>query len=402
MRKLILFVLMAAMALPVGAAKRVTVAQLEQLLTGGDGAHRADDALAFQIAVLELSERLTPATLGRIEAKLTLGPHATLALHLLSEQSTFLDPPASELPTTPSPDIATQKRILDKARAYVVQTLPHLPDFIATRTTYRFDDSPQVLVENGWPARAGLHPVGSSAQEITFREDRLLPAADAQAGTGSASAKKPDKEFGIQTLGGEFGPMLALVLIDTDKGTLAFHHWEQGSASQIAVYRYSVPKSASHYILNYCCLHDQSTMSRGGGGGRRGGGGGGQVLNQPDADAEPYLAKSGYHGSLSIDPATGIILRITLEADLNDRGPLAIARNAVVYGAVQIGDRSYMRPVRSLAISTEQPTSDPRPGQQPLLLLSETSYTNYHRLGSTLRIVTDATEPAPASPAPAK
>ena len=69
---------------------------------------------------------------------------------------------------------------------------------------------------------------------------------------------------------------------------------------------------------------------------------------------------------------------------------------------MQIGDRSYMRPVRSLAISTEQPTSDPRPGQQPLLLLSETSYTNYHRLGSTLRIVTDATEPAPASPAPAK
>ena len=419
MRRLILLGLMAVMVLPAGAAKRITVAQLEQLLTAATAAHRADDAFAFQIALLELSERLTPATLGRIEAKLPLGPRTQLALHLLADQSAFLDPPASELPATPAPDAATQQRILGKARAYVVQTLPHLPDFIATRTTYRFNDSPQTLVENGWPARAGLHPVGSSTQEITFREDRLIPATDATVDTGatvdtaatsaqkataSASAQKPQKEFGMRTLGGEFGPMLALVLIDTDKGTLAFSRWEQTPAGQLALYRFSVPKAASHYILNYCCLRDQATMGRGGGGGRGrgGGGGGGQALNQPDAGAQPYLAKPGYHGSLSIDPATGSILRITVEADLHDRGPIALAENEVVYSAVSIGDRTYVRPIRSVAISQEQPASDPRPGEQPLLLLSETSYTNYHRLGTTVRILPEGNEPPAPTPPPAK
>jgi hypothetical protein len=407
MRRLILLGLMAVMVLPAGAAKRITVAQLEQLLTAATAAHRADDAFAFQIAILDLSERLTPATLGRIEAKLPLGPRTQLALHLLADQSAFLDPPASELPATPAPDAATQLRILGKARTYVAQTLPHLPDFIATRTPYRFNDSPQTLVENGWPARAGLHPVGSSTQEITFREDRLIPAADATVDTGATaataatSAQKPHKEFGMRTLGGEFGPLPALVLLDTDNGTLAFSRWEQTAAGQLAVYRFSVPKAASHYILNYCCLRDQSTMGRGGGGRGRGGGGG-QNLNQPDADAEPYLATPGYHGSLSIDPATGIILRITLEADLHDRGPIALAENEVVYSAVSIGDRAYVRPVRSVAISQEQPASDPRPGEQPLLLLSETSYTNYHRLGATVRILTESNEPPAPAPAPAK
>jgi len=413
MRRLILLGLMAAMVLPAGAAKRITVAQLEQLLTAASAAHRADGAFAFQIAVLELSERLTPSTLGRFEAKLPFGPRTQLALHLLADQSAFLDPPASEIPPTPAPDAATQQQILSKARAYVVQTLPHLPDFIATRTTYRFNDSPQILVENGWPARAGLHSVGSSTQEITFSEDRLIPATDATVDTSAttaqkakapASTQKPQKEFGMRTLGGEFGPMLALVLIDTDKGTLAFSRWEQTPAGQLAVYRFSVPKAASHYILNYCCLRDQATMARGGGGGRGrgGGGGGGQALNQPEADAEPYLAKPGYHGSLSIDPATGIILRVTLEADLTDRGPVALAENEVVYSAVSIGDRTYVRPVRSVAISQEQPASDPRPGEQPLLLLSETSYTNYHRLGTTVRILPEGNETPAPSPAPAK
>ena len=322
MRKLILFVLMAAMALPVGAAKRVTVAQLEQLLTGGDGAHRADDALAFQIAVLELSERLTPATLGRIEAKLILGPHATLALHLLSEQSTFLDPrrvncPQRLLPTSPPKSASSTRRApmlfrLCRICPILSPPEPHTASTTVPRFWWRTAGLPAPVCTRWVHRRRRL----LSARTGSF-QPRMHRQARAQPAPRNLTRNSASKRWAVSS---------ALCWLwsssDTDKGTLAFHHWEQGSASQIAVYRYSVPKSASHYILNYCCLHDQSTMSRGGGGGRRGGGGGGQVLNQPDADAEPYLAKSGYHGSLSIDPATGIILRITLEADLNDRGPL--------------------------------------------------------------------------------
>jgi cell division septation protein DedD len=400
MRRLILLVVLAVTVLPAGAAKPTTVEQLERTLAADTAAHRADADIALQIGTMKLSERLTDATLARFAAKLTPGPKTVLALRLLADESLFLDPPAAELPATPAPDSATQQRILEKTRAYVVQTLPHLPDFFATRTTFRFDDSPQTLVENGWPVRAGLHLSGTSSREITFRDDQEVPDPDPKTLKAKAGAVKTPQELGIRTLGGEFGPMLALVLIDSEKGSLNFNHWEQGSKGVIAVYRYSVPRAASHYVLNYCCERPQTAGGRGGGRGRRGGGGAGaQALSQPDAKAQPYITTPGYHGSLFIDPVTGVILRITLQPDLPERGLLARADNIVDYGPVEIGGRNYIRPVRSLGFTMEQAAQSPRPGQWPILMVNETSFTNYHRLGTTTRILTDAPEPAAPNPA---
>ena len=53
--------------------------------------------------------------------------------------------------------------MLDAARNYVAQTLPRLPDFLATRTINRYDDSPQALKKGAWPVRAGLHLVALRA-----------------------------------------------------------------------------------------------------------------------------------------------------------------------------------------------------------------------------------------------
>ena len=177
LRRLILLGLLAALPLSAAAAKRVTVAQLEQSLTSGVAAHRADIEMARQLGELELTERLTEATLNRFAANLRLEPRTALALALLSDQSAFLDPPQAELPATGPPDASTQQRLLDAARGYVAQTVPHLPDFFATRTTNRFDDSPQALAQGNWPVRAGLHYAGperkrrEEAGRVTSRSD---------------------------------------------------------------------------------------------------------------------------------------------------------------------------------------------------------------------------------------
>jgi type II secretory pathway pseudopilin PulG len=63
---LILLALVAVMALPAYAARRVTVEQLEQTLTAAFDAHTADAEMARQIGALELSERLTDAALNRL------------------------------------------------------------------------------------------------------------------------------------------------------------------------------------------------------------------------------------------------------------------------------------------------------------------------------------------------
>jgi VWFA-related protein len=392
MRRLILLGLLAAMVLPAGATKLVTVAQLEQELAADSAAHRSDTDVSLRLGVLKLTERLTDTGLKRMTAKVVLGPKTALTLRLLADQSLFLEPPASELPAVAAPDAATQQHTLQQARAYVTQILPRLPDFFATRTTYRFDDSQQLLVENGWPVRAGLHPVGVSTREITFRDDHevVAPPKPAEKVSKVMPGAQPaqQEEVGLRTWG-EFGPTLAFVLFDTLKGSVTFSHWEQASQGSLAVYRYSVPKAASHYILDYCCIRDQSVGARSGGRGRRGGGGG-QLTNQPDPDAKSFHETPAYHGSLSIDPATGAVLRVTVEADLNDRGPVAQAAAAIEYGPVTIGGRTYICPVRSLASSLEQPSSSPRPGESPVLVVNETSFTDYHRLGSTIRMVSNA------------
>ncbi|MGA2087120.1 MAG: hypothetical protein ABSG60_16545, partial [Terracidiphilus sp.] len=210
MRKLILLAFAAVMVFPAGAAKRVTVEQLEQSLATDNAAHRVDAEVAHQLGDLELSERLTDVTLGRIAAKLPLGPLTALALQLLTDQSAFLDPPPSELPAAAAPDAATQERMMDAARGYVIQTVPHLPNFFATRATNHFDDGPQVLEKGGWPVRAGLHLVGTVSREITYRDGQEMQDSTSQTASTSPGAPLAQQELGLHTFG-EFGPELSIV-----------------------------------------------------------------------------------------------------------------------------------------------------------------------------------------------
>ena len=94
MRRLILLLLAMAVVIPAGAARRVTVAQLEEALAAAILEHRPDADVARQVNAMELSERLTENTLNRFAGKLALQPRTALALQLLADQSAFLDPPA--------------------------------------------------------------------------------------------------------------------------------------------------------------------------------------------------------------------------------------------------------------------------------------------------------------------
>ena len=220
MRRLILLVLLALLVTSIaGAAKRVTVAQLEQALTAAHAAHKPDAEIARQIGGLELSERLTEATLNRLTAYLDAGSQAALALQLLADQSAFLDPPASEIPSTAAPDDAAQQRMIEAARNYVAQTVPQLPNLFAVRTTNRYDDRPYEVKKGGWPVRAGLHLVNTSSREISIFDERTNQSTN-------ASAANWQEQSGLIS-GGEFGSTLSMILSDTVNGKVTWSHWEQ-------------------------------------------------------------------------------------------------------------------------------------------------------------------------------
>ncbi len=411
----------AALSLPASAARRVTVAQLGEVVSNTEAAHRADLDAARQIGDLEMSERLTDRALGHLAATHKLGPRTALALQLLADQSVFLDPPPNEIPATALPDAQTQDQMLSAARAYSVQTWDRMPNFFVTRVTNRFDDAPHVLEKGGWPVRAGLQPVGSSSRQVTFRNGKEVQDTLTET---AATPGKAEQELGLHSWG-EFGPALFVVLSDIAKGKVTFSHWEETQTAAaggtnsprstqpalVAVFRYSVPRASSHYNVNYCCIRDAKSIGspRVNYSNERGRGAGPSPYLANSIDLHPFIETPGYHGILSIDPATGTVVRITIETELSGGDPLSRAATAIEYGRIQIGDASYYCPIRSLALSTEDGDlatlnggSQSRNGDSawkspatsgsnnPVVLINETRFIDYHRLGSTIRILTDA------------
>ena len=348
------------------------MAQLDQALTGAIAAHKPDAEIARQIASVELSERLTEASLNRLNIRLAQDALAAQALALLGDRSAFLDTPVAELPGTAAPDGPARQRMLDAARNYVAHTLPRLPDFLATRTIKRYDDSSQALKKGAWPVRAGLHLVGTSSREISVRNEREGPGVK----HGSAGSQEQN---GISTWG-EFGFLPAVILADTVKGTVTWSHWEQMAARPAAVFHYAVPHSASHYEIVGMIAHGPKW--------------------QP-ADASTVRTAAAYHGSLWVDPETGAVLRLTLEIGENEVGQFKRFAVMVQYAPVQIGGRSFICPVRSLALDlasasvTSSLFGNSGLAEVPTEWLNVASYSGYHRFASTTRILADTPETQP-------
>jgi hypothetical protein len=382
MRRGLFFVLLVFMAVPGLAAKHETVAQLEQALIAGSSAQKTDTEMARQLGGAELSERLSEATLERLRAQVVLGPETALALQLLADQSAFLDLPASELPTTAAPEAATQQRMLVAARSYVGETLPRLPNFLATRTINRYDDSPQAVKKDGWPVRAGLHRVDTSSREISVRDER-----ENQPPTQGSAVW--ERQIGLIS-GGEFGTTLGMILTDTFQGRVTWSHWEQIAHAPAAVFRYEVPRTASHFELISTLQREAAVEGFAAPSGPRGIASIGVRPNNDPARTSIVRVRPAYHGSLWIDPATGTILRITMEAELKDSDPFRRAAILVEYGPVKIGDATFICPVRSLALSLAAFDTQGSASDAPTEWLNETLFTAYHRFASTTRVLGDS------------
>jgi len=384
MRWLGMLCMTACIALPASAAKRLTIEQLRQLLDNAERVHRTDAELARQIGDSELSQRMTSADLQRLANRFKGHAQITLALQLLADQSAFLEPPQDELPKLPPLDKAEQQKQLEAAHVFALKTLPNLPNLLATKATFNFDDSPQVLPKGGWAERDGLHLIGQSKSEISVRNE-------------SENASATDKPIQTQASGGliswgEFGSTLFIVLGDIPGGTIRWDHWEQGSAGPISVFHYDVPKSASHYELVMPTRRARAMTGTDRWMGTAG------VLQNSSTTVMVH-SKPAYHGSLWIDPATGAVLGLTVIADL--KGDSTLQRGAVLveYGSVKIADTTFICPTRSLALSAAAANVRSTLEGQTTLWLNENLFSDYHRFASTSRILDEsASNSSPLSP----
>ena len=90
MRWILVAALLPVVATPSWASKRMTVAQLEQMLSTEKAAHKSDIEIARKISDVELSERLTDLALGQLSKQFAAGSQPAMALLLLADRSSFL------------------------------------------------------------------------------------------------------------------------------------------------------------------------------------------------------------------------------------------------------------------------------------------------------------------------
>ena len=284
--------------------RRLKGDQFEQMLETLRG--RPDAKVAEQLSKVGLSERLDAARLARCMADLP-GPQARQALTVLSDEAAFLDPTVQDSAPSAKPNIDAQRQMTSRMVDYVNKTIHQLPNLFATRTTLSFEEdlstdrsfrsmgkfSALILYRNG---QEELHTSPADLKEKKHHPDLFLSS-----------------QVGGLTTSGEFGPILLTALIDAAHGDMAWSHWEQGADGQKAVFHYTIPASLSHY----------------------------------NVDGK----NRGYRGDIVMDPGTGAILRLVLRADPQQGELLAKADMMVEYGPVELGGKTYICPLRSVALS---------------------------------------------------
>ncbi len=165
-----------------GAAQRVTVDELRQILTQQRAAHLSDDQMVSQLGSLELTERLSEATLDQIEAEFNPGVRTIAQISVLADLSAFLEPPSHEVLDKAPPSAMEQQQMLVAVENFATVTLKHLPDFLATRTTRNLEDVP--ILTGDLSAQSEMHPIGSSVREVAYRNGLEF------ASTGLGAAKQ--------------------------------------------------------------------------------------------------------------------------------------------------------------------------------------------------------------------
>lgn len=326
--------------------RAVTVALLTEII--GEVKRRRDSEAAKEIERLQLTQRLSSPRLARLSAELP-GAKAKSALLAVGDASVFLMPPSDEIPPKARPALTDQNQMMSLVLNYLAKTIPKLPDFYARRITTSFEKVWTPKKDgNGKHNGYALHPGGVFKATVYFRSGKEVVHEDGA------------QEHGLITRG-TFGPILSTIMIDAaHSNTMQWSRWEQGPDRPMAVFRWQVPPEKSHYAVS-------------------------------GTEGLGAMGKSAYHGEIGIDPKSGAILRLILEADPGLGSSLSRADIMVEYGPVAIGGKTYTCPVRSVSYGVGSSVSlEAALGMgldQEVIRLNDVVFSDYHVFRSEMRII---------------
>jgi hypothetical protein len=379
------------LALPAWSAKTATVAQLVEMVHQMQSEKKTDAEISSALKQVELSEQLTLPAMNALAA-VAPGPLTTEQIYVLEGRSATLPPPATDLPQKPAPEAAQQAAILAKAAAYASNVYARLPHLTSTRITARFQDNTEaVATTSGMSFSARDVSVGSlithANQFVHFIQSTSSRVVSQNGAEIPPTAKDPTPwgANGMVALKGQ-PPVLTNILKEAQAaGHLEFLRWETVNGKTLAVFRFTVEKRLSHYAVVYCCFPDveQIGTARFGSAGQSiaapgaGVNGGGNV--QTRADWNPWKATVPYHGEIFIDPESGIVLRLIVQAEFKSSDVVHQEDDRIDYGPVMVDGKALLVPVRSIVSAevVQNGESLAGGGYTPRHMLLTSEYKNY-------------------------
>ncbi len=347
--------------------EKLSVAQLEELV-------HAQTDLPRKLANLELTERLSKSRLDALLSEIH-SERERQALTADADLSIALAPPPSDIVNRPPPPVDEQSAILGRTFAYLQNAIPKLPDFYALRGTVRFEE-PLVRPEESWKMPhqdQTLHFATGEHATVLYRNGHEVVEKKKKLGKGRGGGGV--RARGLETTG-TFGPILAYVLTAAaaSPSTISWKRWERGKNGDLAVFSYRVASTNSVPMLTYCCLPE----------------GDGTTFYQNKADS--------YYGEFAVNPDSGAIMRIVINADLNEERdpdvPLIRSQIMVEYGPVELGGKTYIVPQRSVEVSRGRSERELREWGMVFSLygyfetmINDVTFGGYHKFGSEVRIL---------------
>jgi VWFA-related protein len=345
--------------------ENVTVAQLEELVHSRTGSLR-------RLENLTLTERLSTP---RLDALLSLlhSERERQALTAAADLSLALPPPADEIVNRPPPSLEEQRAILQRTFDYLQNAIHKLPDFSALRNTARFEE-PAGRDNESWKMPhedQTLHFATGEHATVLYRNGNEVVEKKQKLGKHPVASGVRARNLEIR---GTFGPILSFVLSTAATSPDAFQwkRWEHSKDRDLAVFSYVASPNVGPEVT-YCCLPEEGGTT-------------------------PYQNATGTSGEFAVNPDTGAIMRIVINADLDEERdpevPLIRSQIMVEYGPEELAGKTYICPRRSAEVSRGRSERKLYEWGMAFSLygyfetmINDVTFGGYHKFGSESRIL---------------
>jgi tetratricopeptide (TPR) repeat protein len=383
-RFLTLLTMALAPTLALAATTKATVQQLDSLLADMHKHSKTDDQVANALREIELTEQLLPSMMNSF-VQYQPGPQTIVQIRVLALSSALLSPPPADLPDTPPPDQATQAAIIARATDYTAKQFDPAPKLTSDKLTLRYQNGEDfVRAANGAgsnmahsdlgldPASQYLRFFGQTSASIVTQGGVELPPKTSNQDPGGPNGQ-------ISPVGA--GPILSSVLREVGPEKMTWLRWETVGSERLAVFSFAVNRKQSHYQVNYCCFPKTENVGSHIGMTPNGVSSGGKPPTSENLGTatffEPFNSTVGYHGELFVDPGTGTVVRLIVQAELKPTDFILQEDTRMDYGTVEVGGKAYVVPTRNILLTTMVPSGNSFGKFTKRRTLFDASYSNY-------------------------